>query len=389
MAASVGLTVNTDGVFYIEMSRAIGISRGAVASITSISGMCGALIMPVTLRLYKKTSLKPVIFSGIACSALSCVGMMLSRSAFMLYFWASLRGFSITCYNSTLLTVLLTDWFVDRLGLISGIVFSASGLGGAVFNPIFSAIITASGVRAALLFRALVIVLLTLPGTVLFLHEKPREVGLEPYRSAVGEKKKLSPEGNDDFSQPVRLRSLCFVLLMSFYIFVQATSRVGDNLAGYADSLGMTPAQGAALASSLMVGNVVSKLFLGALNDRIGIVRAAMVGLVITTVSVLLLLLPGMGFGVLLGASFFSGTATAVATVSAVGLVRHVYGNRGFTAAMAVVSPFSALYALITGAYGLLYDLTGGYLATFALIIAVNLVSLAFLPFIAGQRSAA
>lgn len=385
MASAVGLTVNTDGVFYIEMSKAIGISRGSVASITSISGMAGALIAPVTLRLYKKASLKSVILSGIALSANSCIGMMLSRNAIILYFWAVLRGFSITCYNSILLTVLLSSWFEDRLGLVTGIVFSASGMAGAVFNPIFSRIITTAGVNAALLFRMFVIVLFTLPGTLFLLHAEPGEVGLTPYRSTRTAAKAAPAEQNSSFSVPVRLCSLCFVLVIIFYIFLQAASRVGDNLAGYADTLGMTPAQGAALASALMVGNMISKLILGSLCDRIGIIKASAVGLLITTVSVILLVVFGGNYYILLIASFFAGFSTALGTVSAIGIVRYVYGNAGYTSAMAVVSPVSSLYAVFTIAYGILYDITGAYYATFALILVLNLISLAFLPLIRRQ----
>lgn len=385
MGTSVGINLNTDGVFYIEMGNAIGISRGAVSSITSISGLCAALVMPFTIKLYKKTSLKTVILIGISLAVLSCLGMAFAGSVVSLYFWAIVRGFSITAYNQTLLAVLLANWYKDKLGMITGIVFSASGICGALFNPFFTGIITTYGVTAALFVRTVLVFLFTFPGSVFLLRSTPQEVGLEPYTSAKADAENVKVARKDRAGLPVSPKALVFFAVVVFNIFTHATSRTGDNLAGFADSLRMSPAQGAALASALMIGNVVSKLIVGVMNDKIGVIRTTVIGISITIVSVAALMMAGGNYYIMLVASFFAGFCTAVATVCSVALVRYVYGDRGYTDAVVYISPATALYALLTMSFGFLYDLTGGYYATFALIIFLDLVSVLALVIIENR----
>lgn len=385
MGTSVGINLNTDGVFYMEISNSIGASRGAVASITSISGLSAALVMPFTIKLYKKTSLKKVILIGISMAVLACLGMTFTGSVYGLYFWAIVRGFSLTTYNQTLLAMLLANWYKDRLGLITGIVFSASGICGALFNPFFTNIITSSGVTVALLVRTAMVFLFTFPGSVFLLHSTPEDVGLEPYTSAKADAKSKKVSRGSSTGLPVNPKALVFLAVVVFNVFTHATSRTGDNLAGFADSLGMSPAQGAALASALMIGNVVSKLAVGIMNDKIGVIRTTVIGVGVTIVSVAALMLAGGNYYIMLVASFFAGICTAVATVCSVALVRYVYGNKGYTDAVVYISPVTALYALLTMSFGFLYDLTGGYYATFALIIVLDLISVLALVIIENR----
>ena len=77
-------------------------------------------------------------------------------------------------------TAIITNWFEARHGLAMGITLSFSGLSGAVFNPLFTWLISLAGWQTAYLLMALFALLLAVPG-ILLLRFSPSEIGLTPY----------------------------------------------------------------------------------------------------------------------------------------------------------------------------------------------------------------
>ena len=75
---------------------------------------------------------------------------------------------------------MLGNWFQSHLGVVTGIVMAASGVGGSALSLVLSGIMESAGWRASLLFAA---GLLAAVAVMIFfvMKDRPEELGLQPY----------------------------------------------------------------------------------------------------------------------------------------------------------------------------------------------------------------
>ncbi len=272
--------------------------------------------------------------------------------------------------------------------MATGIALAFSGLGGAIFSPMLTSLIQSVGWEKAYLLSAVISVVLALPG-LLTLHYTPEEIGLAPYggrprplRQESGKADKTAPKVN--VIGPA-LWFLCFLTL-----FNTAITGIAQHFPGISESWGMASQVGAAMISAGMVGNIVSKLLIGVLSDKIGPFAACrtMMCTNLAALTILLLVAPRAS-AVALAAAFFYG---AVYSVSATGLpllTRRLFGEN-YASAFSVVTLFTNTgSAFSLTIVGLIYDLTGGY--TLALIggILLDCANLVLLSLLSRREKAA
>jgi MFS family permease len=373
MTSSLGACMNADSIFLTPMSEGLGVSRGAITLYTSLAGMASFLLYPLAFRLTKRISLRSVVLLGICIATAACVGMGAAHSIYFVYFCAVLRGFGTTCYASNMVVSLyLNRWFRDKIGTVTGIVLSMVGISAAILNPILNSLILSLGYQAAMMIRAGIVLLTGLPGA-LIMKETPEMLGLEPYRSPKQEKT-ADRMRETAHAVPFRVRSILFVVLAAYFILSSAAARLVDQLPGYAESIGQGPRVGALMASAFMLGSAVFKLLIGALNDAVGAVKAAIAGGAVALAALgMLAAFPG-SVVLLLAGSFLYATMLALASVSIFALVRYAYGSEQTGAAISILVPISSVYTVLTSTYGYLFDATGTFLAVFALCACFGLI---------------
>ena len=83
----------------------------------------------------------------------------------------------------TVATYVSTGWYPDKRGLVSGLCMAFTGIGGVIFNPVGTALINsgAEGWRTAYLVFGIIVLVGTLPFTLLVVRNKPEDKGLVPY----------------------------------------------------------------------------------------------------------------------------------------------------------------------------------------------------------------
>ena len=98
---------------------------------------------------------------GIACILLvllvaaSYVGYGTARNAVPLFLGALIYGVGEYFISTAALSRMLGNWFQSHLGVVTGIVMAASGVGGSALSLVLSGIMESAGWRAALLFAAM------------------------------------------------------------------------------------------------------------------------------------------------------------------------------------------------------------------------------------------
>ena len=180
VAASIGLFTNAYGIFLSPMAEGLHVSRGDISMHVTLRGLAMGFAGVVVIRYAQSHPVRPIITGGVAAAFIGTLLSSRAGSLWQLNLLAVLQGIGLSCFNYGIVTMMTGNWFEKNTGTVFGLIASFSGLSGAVFNPIFSRLITVLGYRRALMIMGFATILLTLPA-ILFAEMNPLQKGLMPY----------------------------------------------------------------------------------------------------------------------------------------------------------------------------------------------------------------
>jgi MFS family permease len=162
---------------------------------------------------------------------------------------------------------ILSQWFVKRQGLATGIAVSGAGIGGLVLSPLIRFLISAIGLQSTML----------LIGTV---------GGITIIVSSFFLKRRLAPQKRKARYMPV-LKNTNFQILYvlsiigTFGYFVPFF-----YVPTYAVRFGMSVSEGALLIGILNGGSAIGRIILGHASDRIGHINALLICMLVSGLSI-------------------------------------------------------------------------------------------------------
>lgn len=366
-ASSIGVSINSSGVFYTPVSESLGIMRGTFSMHMTVFSFVTALSALLVPKIMKKVPYKMLLIISVFVAVLSTGFMAYSRSVVMFYILGAIRGMSTGMFSIVPLTMIINEWFENNHGLATSIVFGFSGLAGSICSPILSGCIETMGWQAGYLIKAGIILCLCLPAILYPFHVNPRQDGLLPYGY---EKKRESEAIQTKLS--FHFITTAFLSFFIFGLLCSCITSVTQHLPGFAQSLGYSATLGAMLLSAGMVGNIVSKLIIGVLSDRIGAVKATIVMIIVNAIGILLLM-SGFSSMLLLVGAFLFGSCYSIGAVALPLLTKYFFGVENYGKAFPSISFASNLGAAISlSMVGYIYDFFGSYL--YAFIIALVMI---------------
>ena len=376
-AASMGLIMNAVGVFFTPVSEGLGIMRGTFAGHATVSLIFAAVTFVFIPSLMKKYSYKLILWVSVLLASGSTILMGFSTTAVMFYVLGAIRGMSSAFFAIVPLMVIINQWFEKKHGLATGIVLSFNGVISAIFSPIFASLIESYGWETTYIIKGIVLFLVCLPAMVYPFALNPKDDGLLPY-GAEGETEKEETEVNNKNAK-FKLLQVSFICFIIFSTLVPSLTAIGQHLPGFAESIGHDAATGAMLLSAVMMGNIISKLIIGAISDVIGPLKASLIMMAINTVGVVILLTATSIWLIVLG-SFLFGALFSVGSVGIALLTKYFFGLENYTKAYPIISIVGGVgIALMLALVGFLYDFTGTYETTFMMALVSHGISLILL----------
>jgi MFS family permease len=255
------------------------------------------------------------------------------------------------------------------------------GLGGMALPPLVAWLIQEVGWRGTYRVASLAILVLTLPPVLLFLKNKPSDIGEIPDgRAAAGAEKTHVPTG---IPAGRAVRSAAFWLLFFTYLLqLYVMSAINVNTTAFAEGVGYSPLI-APLFMAFAVGiSVPGRFLFGWLTDRIAPqFLMAFAGLMLGCSALALYLLvirfgmidyvPIWTFGIL------QGTGIAASTVVLPILVGRCFGDLEFGKIQGLVMAGFAFGVILGGpSAAKIFDTTGSYAWAFVLCGAVGAISM-------------
>ena len=306
-----------------------------------------------------------------------------SNSVGVIYItYGVLAGLGIgIAYNVVIATV--SAWFPDKKGLCSGFLMMGFGASALILGNLADAMFKSDfGWRSTYIILGIAIfAVVVLSG--LFIKRPGADVVFPE-----AETKKANHENNFEKKDFTSLQMLCRPSFWMAFICISLLAAVGSSVISFAKDMALSVKAPEALAVSLVgvlsVCNGIGRIVTGAVFDFLGrrktmlcanilTIGAAAVTLIAVSVNSLVLCIIGL---CLTGMSYGScPTITAAFTSS-------FFGMKHFSNNMALMTFTVMIGSFIATASNKVLEITGGYMATFAMLLALTFVALVLNVFI-------
>ncbi len=385
MALGWGIVFNTSSLFIEPLSETLNISRKAMNFTFTLRSFAQLIISLFSVVIFKRFKMINVMK---VCSISLGVTFFLHsyiQSAIMLYFLNSISTISVILISVLPLSAILNNWFHIKRGLVVGISFMGSGIGGMLFSPITGYIIENYGWRPAYQFLGTAMFLIIVPVTFFLLKTRPKDIGDYPLGSSK-ETEKQNENSNKELpgitlSKAMKTPRFWAISVASVLLSIVGISLM-INISPHLTNIGYSVTYAANVVALVMGALAFGKITLGHLFDRLGL-RAA------TSIAVGSLILGTLGmlyatkfialFAVILG----TGIGTAFYTIANPIITTKVYGSKDYSSIYGFLTAVIGVGGIISPMIvGFLFDLSGSYYSSYKIMLVLGIITFIIYQFV-------
>ena len=291
-----GVINNLTSYHIIPVSEGLSISRTAFSLAVSVkSGVAVFSIIGSGMLIQKMGYRKTVTMGLIAVSGAFLI-FSLMRAYWMLVAGCVLVGLAEGICATSGVTHLINRWFHRRRGLVLGLVTAATGVGSTLVGVVQTYAIDNISWRASF-SSAVAMLFLTALAIFFFVRNAPDDIGLKPYGEGQEEKKGKKTEVWSGYSMEfLRKRPAFYLMILCSLLSCICISSTQHNIVPHFQDMGMTATEANKIYGTMMLILGLVKLSFGALSDKIGARKVALICLSACAAGlVLLLMLPVQG----------------------------------------------------------------------------------------------
>ncbi|HYL43111.1 MAG TPA: MFS transporter [Ktedonobacteraceae bacterium] len=266
---------STPGVLIVPLEHEFGWNTATVSLAVSINlfvyGLCG----PFSAALMERFGIRRVMVLALLLVALAASLTTMMQAPWQLdLLWGVLVGLASGSLASVLAAIVANRWFVERRGLVMGLLTASNATGQLVFLPLLASLTVTAGWRAAA-WAVAGAALLIAPLVGWLMRDRPADVGLRPYGAKPDEKEtviaSINPLKSALGGLARGLRSRDFWLLAgSFYICGATTNGlIGTHLIPASMEHGIPEVTAASMLALIGVFDLIGTTASGWLSDRI------------------------------------------------------------------------------------------------------------------------
>jgi sugar phosphate permease len=264
---------STVGVLIVPLQDEFGWSRATISAAVAINLVLYGLGGPFAAGLYDRFGIRKVIVLALATIAISSTLTTQMGAPWQLdVLWGVANGLATGAIGVTLAAVIANRWFVERRGLVTGMLTASNATGQLVFLPLLGWIVTAQGWRTAALTVSCVALSFTLPLVFFRLRDSPADVGLRPFGAVVDDAPlaQINPFRAAIGGLVSASRTSTFWLLSGSFFVCGATTNglIGTHLIPASMDHGVSEVAAASLLAVIGVFDLVGTLCSGWLTDR-------------------------------------------------------------------------------------------------------------------------
>jgi MFS family permease len=263
------------GALMVPLHHEFGWSTSVMSLAVSVNLLLFGLTAPFAAALMDRFGIRQVVATALVLIALGAGGSVFMTASWqLLIFWGVLIGLGTGSMALVFAATIANRWFVQRRGLVMGVLTAGSATGQLIFLPPVAALAESSGWRPASLVIAAV-ALLAVPVVWLVMRDYPEDRGVLPYGAdaathtppmrAVGGAARRAFEG---LTFAAKRRS--FWALAAAFAICGATTNglIGIHFIPSAHDHGMATTTAAGLLAVVGVFDIVGTIASGWLTDK-------------------------------------------------------------------------------------------------------------------------
>ncbi|MGO0882113.1 MFS transporter [Clostridioides difficile] len=387
MISVYGIVNNCASLFIKPVTEDLGFSRSEFSlyyTVIALSTMVIALFMG---KLAKKFKIKSIMLVGCVLAGIGYIGYSYANSIYVFYLMSIFSGLGLGMTTLTPLSIIISNWFVEKRGLALGLTFMGSGVGGMIFNPVANYIILNYGWRQSYLVLGIIILVTTIPIVLIFMSEKPSDKGLLPYGYENSSKSVLDTSAKGVMLGEAVKTKIFWIMVVGLILITIIAMGVQMHIASYLTDIGYSPTFAASVISINMGVVILGKILLGYIFDKIGCEKGVIfVGLQVF-LGVLALLFASK-YPAIIVFIICWGIGNCMGTIVPALITSEIFGKKDYSTIVGVVNAVVLLGAALGSAVtGKLYDISGGYTLAWMtyLVLTVIMVGLILISLVLGK----
>ena len=179
ISCSLGICSNSQGVFFKAAAEDLHIMIGTFSMQNTVSYIIMSFCAMYVVRLTGKVKYRRLLLVGSVLTGMSFIVMGFTSNMIVFYILGILRGIGASTFAVAIVTIGIHNWFMEKTGLVTSLIFCTSGITGMLLPPVFAYIIENYSWRAAYVIMGIVSFLLILPAllTDFSLNPSVRKIG--------------------------------------------------------------------------------------------------------------------------------------------------------------------------------------------------------------------
>ena len=376
------------GVFLPAMCNEYGWSRALVGGGLSVALLAFGLPSPLIGASIARFGPRANIVLGNLLVVIGLAGMSITTEVWQIYLFYGILvglgsgfGLYLTC------TTLVNNWFIKKRSLGMGLVISAGGLGGFMFPPLVTWLISNLGLQMAWLVLALIqLVCTVLIGGLILVRNRPEDIGQAPdgisnaHANEIEEEKGRTSRVYQSpldwqVRQAIRKPTTWLIATLCAANFL-AISTITAHQVAYLKDIGFSP-----IVASIVLGvipgmSILGRLGFGLLGVRFEVRYLAIISS-ITQVIALVILLATKNLLLIYTYAMLFGISYGALVVALPTFIGAYYGRAHYAQILGLIFPLAAI-AEAAGPImaGAINDAMGTYTLAFAIITGFSTVGL-------------
>jgi MFS family permease len=383
-----GVFFNSFGVLLPVVSQEFEWSRAVVAGALSAGVIAFGLPSPLYGILIARLGPRFSLIWGNLLVGLGIAAISLVQEVWHLYFLYIIIGMGAGFGGYVSSTMVINNWFIKKRSLALGLFVSSGGLGGFVFPPIATALISALDWRMAwLVLSGFIIIVGVILGGVVLVRNRPEDVGQVPDGMPAdvyteiekAESQKDAGAGTGEWSIRKVLKSPTFWLIGGFTSAnTFSMGMVTTHQIAYLRDINYSPMTAATTMSFMSIFIIIGGLLFGALAMKFKARYLAVIFFAIQ-VSGLVILMTSRELGLIYVYAAFQGISNGALNTVMPTIVGAYFPRRRFAHIVGMLLPFqvcaNAFGTLVAGA---IFDATSTYIPAFLTAAVFSLTGLVF-----------
>ena len=370
----IGIAFNALGLFVIPVINDLHFKRGAFSLYFTIAALAMTFAAPVVGKLMERFDVRAVM--GFCTALLGISFALLSQCSTLTHFYILAVFVGIGHAGSHIIPVstMINNWFRVKRGLAMGIVFTATGIGGMIANPVGNWLIMNYGWRSTYIILGVIIFLVATPTAILIMRKTPEEMGVTP-DGTPGTAEDVA-EAAEGLTLGQFIKTSTFWLMALMILFLNMLNAgIQFHLNAHFIDVGHSSTFAANIVALYLGMTVVGKLSLGKISDAKGLPTGLLLFCAILSAGIALLFGTSLVW-VAITWGIVYGIGNAVQTVMPPLMTASCAGLKHYSTVYGVMAIFQTIGAG-SGApiSGLIYDSTKSYNIAFGVYLVMGVLS--------------